>query len=176
MLDDQALDHLRRSATLAAVFPVSLHIHDADQLRIEVTRPPWTTSTAPTVMAPCNFRNAIARAWTGRQKGGRFGLCGFSTGERPDIRIVLPEGGWTDSVALHHVPLSADVVRCFPTSAPHRRCEAVATGLGLYTCHDPLLDVTLVHTTMPRPTQGPDLLADALAQLVADETEGTLNR
>lgn len=103
MLDDDTLDHLRRSATLAAVFPVSLHLHGCARLLLEVTRPPWTVGATHTIVPPCSFRAAVAKAWSGRQHSGRFGLRGLSPVEQPDIRIVLPEGGWTDSLALHHV-------------------------------------------------------------------------
>ncbi len=175
MLDDLTLDHLRRSATLAAVFPVTLHLHGSTGLLLEVTRPPWKPSTTHHTVPPCNFRAALAKAWSARRHGGRFGLRGFSAAEQPHVRIVLPEGGWTDSLAVHHVPLCSDLLHCFPTTAPLHRCEDVASDLGLHTCHDPLLDVTLVHTTMTGPHHASEPLLDALAQLVADEAEATLH-
>lgn len=168
-LPDQTLDRLRISATMALAIPdMAVKIRVGDTPCLEVRRTP-APEVPHTVLPPCAFHRAVARAVTMRRSGQRIGMHGVAPGARLSIdwgvghSARLLSGGL---IRLDHGTHWAHVVAVLGDE--HHITDVLADDPALSQQRDHAVGVSIVHGTSPRGDEAASLtMVDALLDVVA---------
>jgi hypothetical protein len=170
---------LRVGATLAHALPgVRLRLRGPDGrtlLAVAGERPDST------VVAPCVFRAAVARAHRRAADGARLTFLGLPLGHDPALDVGVPPGGRAFTAGLLAVPIggAGSAVQAFATTVPADDCRRVvalrahpAATSDVHVVYDDATEVTLVHVAVPvaaaSRTANP-VLVDVLAAMAVDE-------
>ncbi len=190
------LGALRRAALLCHTLPtVSVLLSDADRTLVSVGR--TAASGARHHLAPCQFRTAVAQAWSHMRTGGRICFLGLPEGDDPVVDVGVRHGGTIHPGGILDVHLAEQTCLAFATTlgcddataalaplatldrhADHPAARLGAVRLDLH--HDVELGCCLVWTE--RPSGSADdghrlsVVRDALARCAAAEVDGELHQ
>lgn len=165
MISETGLRALRVAATAAFALPtIRLRIRHGDRILLEVARPdraprPGASSPdrspapGPGWMAPCTFRNAVARAHRLTRAGHRLQFLDLPEGDEPAVEVGLRPGDALLPGGIYRVTFEERAVHAFATTVDPARCRhlvddpTTATLLGFH--WDEATQITLVHLEVP---------------------------
>ncbi len=197
------LGALRRAALLCHTLPmVSVVLADADRTLVSVGRTPVTGARHH--LAPCQFRTAVAQAWSHMRTGGRICFLGLPEGDDPVIDVGVLQGGTIHPGGILDVRLAEQTCLAFATTLGCNEAQAALAPLAhsshgggldrhaehpaaahhdavrLDLHHDEDLGCCLVWAERPSGTidhgRALSVLRDALARCAAAEVDGELHQ